>query len=766
MKRIIGMLLSVLVMLALCAAAPAEEGAAYTDVAILSTTDLHGKCWETDVLTGKKQTHNILRISSAVREIRQEYGAENVMLIDNGDLYQGTQVSEYQILQRLMDRSDQPPVMALCLKEMGYTASVLGNHEFNYPWEVMSETYRWLEEQGVPVLAANVCYDGSLEGTRAGESAFTPYVIQTVSVNGHEHRIGILGLENCDITRWDLPYNYPGLQFVHPGNDSFSMTEEVNLFLPEMRAKGCEFIIVSYHGGLGEADTELRFGENSERQALRIIAESHDIDLMINGHDHATGYSNSLIENADGRMIPVVNGGGEELTQTVFRFSENEEGALTWELLTSANLDPARYPVDEALRALVQPYAQMAEEYVEKPVATAAGEWDGKKDFYTGQTDSMDLIAKACIEMTTLRVSELADEYGKEAVMKEAGTDHLDTDLSISNVAIAGGYTVQAGPISMKDIYRLYSKNNSILVLPMTGAQIRAALEENAAQRLSARVHDGQAFIYTKDELYTNLIFGGLNFTCDLAQPVGERIRIQGFSNGRAFEEDATYLAAVSNYLLGNSRCGLRGFSAEDALWSQQEGDDETAQSLIAGYLTMKGAVTPADFGWSWNITWSGSLEDTPLPEDQTGAKLVNVPQDGQSVVIFQEPEQVVLTAEVNNDGLAAVPWEASGPALKGPRPEEAVVFTVQAQEDGTYRFLDGEGRFLAAGASGGLTLTGEPAGELCSWRLEPAYGGWYVLNVGAKGNQALQRYGSRITTYSFSDGSLFIFNFYQPTGF
>jgi hypothetical protein len=47
-----------------------------------------------------------------------------------------------------------------------------------------------------------------------------------------------------------------------------------------------------------------------------------------------------------------------------------------------------------------------------------------------------------------------------------------------------------------------------------------------------------------------------------------------------------------------------------------------------------------------------------------------------------------------------------------------------------------------------------------------PAYGGWYVLNVGAKGNQALQRYGSRITTYSFSDGSLFIFNFYQPTGF
>lgn len=223
----------------------------------------------------------------------------------------------------------------------------------------------------------------------------------------------------------------------------------------------------------------------------------------------------------------------------------------------------------------------------------------------------------------------------------------------------------------------------------------------------------------------------------------------------------------MSNYLLGNTRCGLRGFSAEDVLWSQQEGDDETAQSLIAGYLTLHGTVMPADFSWSWNIIWSGSLEDMPLPEEKTGAKLVDIPQDGQTVVIFQEPEQVVLTGRANNDGLAAIPWEASGPALTAPRPEDALVFTVQAAEDGTYRFMDGEGRWLAAGESGGLTLTREAdANELCSWRLEPAYGGWYVLNVGAKGNQALQRYGSRITTYGFSESSLFIFNFYQPTGF
>ena len=174
MKRLIrglALLLAVCLGAGLCPAMAEGETPAYTAVAVLSTTDMHGKCWETNVLTGGAEKHNMLRVSTAVKEIRAAFGEENVLLIDNGDLYQGTQVSEYQLLQRHMGLNEDPLVMALCLKEMRYTASVLGNHEFNYPWEVMSETYRWLEENGVPVLAANVCHDGSEAGTEAGENA-------------------------------------------------------------------------------------------------------------------------------------------------------------------------------------------------------------------------------------------------------------------------------------------------------------------------------------------------------------------------------------------------------------------------------------------------------------------------------------------------------------------------------------------------------------------------------------------------------------------
>ena len=255
----------------------AEQGqadGAYTDVAILSTTDMHGKCWDTNLLTLSAVKNNMLRVSTAVNRIRTEFGPENVLLIDNGDLFQGTPVSQVQLFRYFAGSSDLPPAMALCLSRIGYDAFVLGNHEFNYEWRGMNAVYDWLEDSGVPVLAANVYYDGSDGVHIAGENAFTPYVIKTITVNGHDHRIGILGIENTDITRWDLPINYPGLQFIFPGNDKWLISADVRKYLDRMKAEGCEFIIASCHSGLGSADGAVTFGVNSQHQGLRLIRET------------------------------------------------------------------------------------------------------------------------------------------------------------------------------------------------------------------------------------------------------------------------------------------------------------------------------------------------------------------------------------------------------------------------------------------------------------------------------------------------------------
>ena len=750
--------------------APAQRGqadGAYTDVAILSTTDMHGKCWDTNLLTLSAENNNMLRVSTAVNRIRSEFGPENVLLIDNGDLFQGTPVSQVQLLQYFAGSSNLPPAMALCLARIGYDAFVLGNHEFNYEWKGMNAVYDWLEDSGVPVLAANVYYDGSDGVHVAGENAFTPYVIRTVAVNGHDHKIGILGMENTDITRWDLPVNYPGLQFVCPGNDRWLISAEARKYLERMKSEGCEFIIASCHSGFGSADNAVTFGVNSQDQGLRLIRETDEIALLILGHDHSAAYSNTCEANAAGESVLVVNGGGLELTKSVFRFSENAAGALVWTIVSSENLTLADFEADEALRSELRPYACIAEAEVILPAGKAAGDWDLNDNYYTEQTHTVDLISAAQMAGTTRRIEE---KYGQTVpgAFGQKGLEHLDVDMSMTAVAAAGGYVVQPGDISVRDVYRLYRFTNNLLVLAMTGAQIKAVMEENASDHLTVRVHDGKAFVYARGDLNTNIVFGGVNFNYDMTRPAGERVEITGFHNGRGFDGDRVYLVVVNNYFLGNERCGLRNYSADDAVWSQlTDAAGEALQDIITDYIRQRtsenGAVTPADFDWHWQIVCGKEAGEKPAFEGTVGAKLASLPENGNRVVIYNEAEGCMLTARPADRGLGAAACPAAGAVLPAPLPEDAAVFTAHALADGSYQFTDAGGLYLVSGAKGSLMIQPMPRDEsLSRWRLEPAYGGWYLVNAGAEGQLAIQYYAGRFTMYHLGKSGGYIFNVYE----
>lgn len=287
--------------------------------------------------------------------------------------------------------------MALCLREIGYDAMTLGNHEFNYPWATMRRVYDWLEAGGVRVLAANACYDGTDGVHQRGENAFGTYFVREVTVNGHSHKVGVLGLENSDITRWDIPVNYPGIQFVHPDNLNYDQALEAARYIAQMREDGCEIIIVSYHGGLGYAVEALTFGVNSENQGMRIIQNTEGIDLLILGHDHSTGYSCTTAMDKAGREVLIVNGGGQELTRTVFRLSEDEHGGLICELSETENLNLENYEPDPVLQEKIRPCAEMADAALDLPVGELTGEWDGSEAFFTAQSDTIDLISTSQI---------------------------------------------------------------------------------------------------------------------------------------------------------------------------------------------------------------------------------------------------------------------------------------------------------------------------------------------------------------------------------
>ena len=147
-KKTLSLVLALVMLLSLVPISVSAETSDSTQFVVMSTSDVHGKVWNKNLLNDTNVNDSLLNVATAVKEIRAEFG-ENTILIDNGDLYQGTPVASYHISQYSMGLTDSMNPMTLALEYIGYDTYTLGNHEFNYPWETMVDFYDYLENKGV-----------------------------------------------------------------------------------------------------------------------------------------------------------------------------------------------------------------------------------------------------------------------------------------------------------------------------------------------------------------------------------------------------------------------------------------------------------------------------------------------------------------------------------------------------------------------------------------------------------------------------------------
>ena len=126
-----------------CSTGEPEEG----HLVILHTNDIHGQArprratWlggEDPPLVG-----GLPRLAAAIRAVRAEVGAENVLLVDGGDWSQGTP-------EGLVDKG---AAFVEAMVAVGYDAMCVGNHELDHGVESMRAT---IQGAGVPAVLANV----------------------------------------------------------------------------------------------------------------------------------------------------------------------------------------------------------------------------------------------------------------------------------------------------------------------------------------------------------------------------------------------------------------------------------------------------------------------------------------------------------------------------------------------------------------------------------------------------------------------------------
>ena len=126
-------------------------------VSILTTTDMHGRAYDWDSYKNSALSNNFLQAAKLVAERRA--AVDDSILIDVGDILQGSALSSYNILQEGGENSP----MATALRYIGYDAFVLGNHEFNYApqiqwnyYNLLTSTDKAVAGQPVDVICSNL----------------------------------------------------------------------------------------------------------------------------------------------------------------------------------------------------------------------------------------------------------------------------------------------------------------------------------------------------------------------------------------------------------------------------------------------------------------------------------------------------------------------------------------------------------------------------------------------------------------------------------
>ncbi|GAA2148131.1 5'-nucleotidase C-terminal domain-containing protein [Kitasatospora kazusensis] len=544
---------------------------------VMGTTDLHGHGvnWDyfTDAVYADKAQNavGLSKISTLVEQIRKEKGRAHTLLIDAGDIIQGTQLSYYYARVEPITAKHHAPKhpMAVAMNAIGYDAAALGNHEFNYG----IPTVRAFEEQlDFPLLGANALH------AKDEKPAFKPYVIKELHLgHGRPVKVGILGLTNPGIAIWDKA-NVAG-QMVFPG-----IVEMAKKYVPRMKAAGADIVVVSAHSGIDEPTSygdQLPYPEDASGEMAETVP---DIDAVLVGHTHKEVAQRLIVNKATGKTVVLSEPlcWGQRLSCFDFEV-EFDKGAWKVTSLSARVLNSNTVAEDPKIVKLLAAQHKKVVAYVNQVIGTCKVDLSIAEAPYK-DVPIIDLIGR--IQADTVKAALASTQYGKLPVLAQAAPFNRTADIP-------------AGQVKLRDAAGLYIYENTLEARILTGAQIKDYLEFSAkyfAQRavgapidLPTLTNQQNTPDYNYDSVY------GVSYDIDLTQPVGSRIVNLSFA-GKPVDPAAQFVLAVNNYR-ANGGGNFPHVATATKVWANS---DEIRNTMIA-WVKAKGVIDPADFaavGW------------------------------------------------------------------------------------------------------------------------------------------------------------------------
>jgi len=249
------------------------EKKGFSKLTILYTNDQHSRIEPFPANDAKYPNEGgFAKRAALIEKIRKE--EQNVLLLDAGDIFQGTPYFNY------FSGEVEYKLMSL----MQYDAVTFGNHDFDLGCE---NILKQMPHAKFDFVNCNYNFD---ETVLAKNKKITPYKIY----KKQKLKIGVFGI-GIDLDNLvDKKYT-KGIIY----NDPVTNANKISSILKQ--EEKCDYIICLSHLGY-------RY-ENKKNSDVSLIEQTKNIDLVIGGHTHTFLENPIMIKNMDGAEVPVTQVG-------------------------------------------------------------------------------------------------------------------------------------------------------------------------------------------------------------------------------------------------------------------------------------------------------------------------------------------------------------------------------------------------------------------------------------------------------------------------
>jgi 5'-nucleotidase / UDP-sugar diphosphatase len=393
-------------------------------ISILHTTDLHGHILPTADYDGNPDYGGLARCAAQIRRWRRQNS--NSILIDVGDIYQGTEVSLRSKGELMID----------LFNHLRYDAWIVGNHEFDWGIETFLNA---LQRSAMPVLAGNTILNGKPAGAPSDwQHPFAkvqPLIVKEIA----GIKLAIIGMTTPGMPFWLDPEFTRGIEFQNP-------VEPVRQAIATAKREGADAIVLSGHMGL-----KMRTGgDDFANTVMALTSEFPGAAVFIAGHTHQEIPSRLT----NGVLFTQADHFGIHLGRVDLLFDRNSKKLLHREAmceLMDHHVHPDHVIVSRAKSQLAESDAALS-----SPVGELAETLRGRSR--PGVPSDVERLIGTAISEALAEQSVQVD-----GVMHGAFDDRA---------------ALLAGPKTLNDIWNLIPYENYIVTARLSPEEIKTVMEE------------------------------------------------------------------------------------------------------------------------------------------------------------------------------------------------------------------------------------------------------------------------------------------------